>query len=251
MNEHIKYAIVPPLSSLKDFVDFFWMCENDHDEGKEIVVLPDGRIDIAFGYAANEPFNALLMGLGNEPLVSNLPPRSVTFAISFKLPGAEYIINSNAASYVNNVTVLEDGFWGISKKDLTDFGSFQNKVSEIMSNQLARNVDERKLHLFKLIYESNGAIPVKELSEKIFWSSLQINRYFHRQFGISLKSYCNILRFRASFPHLKNGKLYPEQNYTDQAHFIKEVKKFAGVAPKILSKNKNNRFIHFTTLPKA
>ncbi len=36
-----------------------------------------------------------------------------------------------------------------------------------------------------------------------------MNRYFNQEYGISLKTYCNILRFRASFRHIKEGKLYP------------------------------------------
>jgi AraC-like DNA-binding protein len=88
------------------------------------------------------------------------------------------------------------------------------------------------------------------MSEQVHWSSRQINRYFNQLFGLSLKAYCNILRFRASFQHIKEGKLFPEQNFTDQAHFIKEIKKFSGVLPKELSKNKDDRFIQFSTLTK-
>jgi AraC-like DNA-binding protein len=89
---------------------------------------------------------------------------------------------------------------------------------------------------------------VTELSEKVSWSSRQINRYFNQQFGLSLKAYCGILRFRASFPNIKEGKLFPEQNFSDQSHFIKEVRKLAGVSPKELMKNKNDRFIQFSAL---
>jgi AraC-like DNA-binding protein len=86
-------------------------------------------------------------------------------------------------------------------------------------------------------------LSVKELSEKVFWSSRQINRYFQQTFGISLKAYCNIFRFKSSLNHIKKGKLFPELNYADQNHFIREVKKMSGVTPKELSKNQNDRFI--------
>ncbi len=76
----------------------------------------------------------------------------------------------------------------------------------------------------------------------------QINRYFNQQFGISLKTYCNILRFGASFKHISEGKLFPEQNLADQNHFIKEIKKFAGVTPKVLSKNKDDRFVNISAI---
>ena len=91
---------------------------------------------------------------------------------------------------------------------------------------------------------------VKELSEKVYWSSRQINRYFNQQFGISLKAYCNILRFGSSFKHISEGKLFPEQNFTDQNHFIKEIKRYAGVTPKELSKNKDGRFINIAAIKK-
>jgi AraC-like DNA-binding protein len=91
---------------------------------------------------------------------------------------------------------------------------------------------------------------VKELSENVYWSSRQINRYFNDKFGISLKKFCTILRFKASFQHIKEGKLFPEQNFADQAHFIREVKKLTGFTPKELCKNQNDRFVQFSTLTK-
>jgi AraC-like DNA-binding protein len=89
---------------------------------------------------------------------------------------------------------------------------------------------------------------VKELSGKVYWSSRQINRYFNQRFGVSLKTYCNILRFGASFKHISEGKLFPEQNFTDQNHFIKEIRKYAGVTPKELSKNENGQFVNITAI---
>lgn len=65
-------------------------------------------------------------------------------------------------------------------------------------------------------------MPIKELSEKVFWSSRQINPYSNQTFGISLKAYCFIYRFKSSLQYLKNGQLYPNLNFADQSHFIKE-----------------------------
>lgn len=247
---NLEYKLSKPAPPLHEFVDFIWMNNNNSDDAQEVVVLPDGRIDILFTVSTVEPFRMMLMGICTEAETSDILPSSKTFGISFNLLGAEYILDTTISSFTENVSQLPNDFWGIAEDDLNDFDLFCEKVTGKMLGLLKTNVDERKRKLFQLIYSSNGAMPVKELSEKVFWGSRQINRYFNNQFGISLKAYCNILRFRASFPHLKEGKLYPEQDYTDQAHFIKEVKKFSGVVPKELSKNKDNRFIHFTTLPK-
>src|SRR6202007_845175 len=108
--------------------------------------------------------------------------------------------------------------------DLQDFDLFCKKASQKIQSLLPEETDNRKRKLFDLIYSSKGSLTVKELSENVYWSSRQINRYFNQQYGISLKEYCSILRFGTSFKHISEGKLFPEQNFTDQNHFIKEIK---------------------------
>ncbi|OKS89643.1 helix-turn-helix domain-containing protein [Mucilaginibacter polytrichastri] len=239
----IEYKIAKPSTELSDFVESFWMIENTSAIPHEAVGLPDGRFDIIFSYSQNEPFDAMLMGLGTEAVQQSIPPKIVMFAISFKLLAIEYLLAMKAASRPNNAYALPTEFWGIKKSDLNDFEGFCEKVSEKMLLQKKANIDSRKQKLFDLIYSSRGSLSVKELSEKVFWNSRQINRYFNEQFGISLKTYCNILRFKTSLHHIKEGKLFPELNFADQNHFIREVKRMAGVTPKELSKNKNDRFI--------
>lgn len=116
-----------------------------------------------------------------------------------------------------------------------------------MTSMIKVDIDNRKKTLFDLIYASDGSMSVKELSTKVFWSSRQINRYFNQQFGIALKAYCTILRFRAALQQIKEGKFFPEGHFADQTHFIKEIKKFSGALPKDLYKNQNDRFILFSS----
>lgn len=250
MNDELIYKNCRPDTSIADFVESFWMLDNQAEINKEIVVLPDGRIDLFFSYSNLEPFHITLMGLETEPTPIQFPAKTKTFAISFKLLAAEYILQTPIAALINEAKILPTNFWGFKQNDLNDFDDFCKKATSKMINLLPLKIDDRKRQLFNLIYNSQGAMKVKELSEKVFWTSRQINRYFNQQFGVSLKTYCNILRFRASFQQLKEGKLFPEMNFADQAHFIKQVKKLAGVIPKELSKNKNDRFIQFSTLTK-
>ncbi|TKC58477.1 helix-turn-helix transcriptional regulator [Pedobacter hiemivivus] len=248
--DDIEYKIIKPDSSLSDFVESFWMIVNHSEESKEIVVLPNATIDISLSRSLSEPFHIMLMGLENEAGQTSLNPKMVIFAISFKLLAIEYLLKTSIADLVNEGRPLLPDFWGFSQDDLNDFDSFHFKASNKIKELIKGKIDERKRKLFELIYSSNGALTVKELSEKVYWSSRQINRYFNQQFGISLKLYCNLLRFSASFNQLNDGRLFPEQNYTDQAHFIREIKKFSGVAPGELSKNKNDRFIQLAALKK-
>jgi len=248
MLTNLHFKVTKPDIPLSDFVESFWMLHNPSDSEKEIVVLPDGRVDLIFSQSDTEPFRIILSGIETYPDKAILPAKSMMFAVSFKLPAIEYILKSNISSLLNYAAFLPVDFWNINATDLNDFHLFCKKISEKIRSLVPVDIDKRKIKLFDLIYSSKGSLTVKEFSEKVFWNSRQINRYFNQQFGLSLKAYCNILRFRASLDHLAQGKLYPELKFADQSHFIKEIKKFSGVVPKELVKNKNDRFIQFSVL---
>lgn len=246
----IEFKTAQAVPELSDFVESFWMVKNTADSAHEVVGLPDGRFDIIFSYSPVEPFHVMLMGLGTEPGQHAIPAGIVMFAVSFKLLAIEYLLDIKAGSLLNEAHVLPKDFWGIKKDDLSDFEKCCEKVSAKMLSQIKPDIDGRKRKLFELIYASGGSMPVSELSDMVYWSSRQINRYFREHFGLSLKAYCSILRFRTSLQHIKAGKLFPELNFADQTHFIKEIKKFSGVVPKELFKNRNDRFILLSALPK-
>jgi len=247
----IDYQIIKPETALSDYVESFWMISSRSEASKEIVVLPNATIDLSLSCTSTAPFQIMLMGLENEASQTVLSPKMVIFAISFKLLAIEYLLQTSIADLLNQARPLPIDFWGFGPEDLTDFNSFHTKAVNKIKALIKEKIDDRKRKLFELIYASNGSLTVKELSEQVYWSSRQINRYFSQQFGIPLKLYCNLLRFSASFEQLNAGKLFPQQNYTDQAHFIREVKKFSGVAPGELSKNKNDRFIQLSALKKS
>ena len=248
MDNDLDFKLIKPDKSLSDFAESFWLLHNQSDSAKEIVIVPDGRVDLIFSQSATEPFHITLSGLETQPEQARLKAKTVMFAVSFKLLATEYIFHNTISNLLNNAEHLPADFWNFNSNDLQDFDLFCNKASQKILSLLPKETDNRKRKLFDLVYSSKGSLTVKELSEKVYWNSRQINRYFNQQYGISLKAYCNILRFRASLEHIAQGKLFPELNFTDQSHFIKEIKKFSGVVPKELLKNKNDRFIQFSTL---
>ena len=242
----LDFKLIRPDALLSDFVDSFWMLANQSDHEKDIVVLPDGRIDITFSYYATKSFHGRLVGLATQAAQTAFPPKTAIFAISLNPLAVDYLLQTSVSDLVNKARPLPDDFWDIQTEDLVTFEHFCATITLKINERLNDEVDERKRKLFSLIDSSNGSLPVNAISEQVSWSSRQINRYFNRQFGLSLKAYCTILRFRASFQHIREGHLFPEQNYVDQAHFIRDVKKFSGVVPKILYRNPNDRFIQFS-----
>jgi len=249
MIRDLKYKSIKPNKNLSDFVDSFWCMENKSNQNLETIGLPDGRIDLSLIKTAETPFQIRLLGLGTQQYEKGkIPANSLTFVISFKLPAIEYVFHESITAILNSGKLLEDNFWGFSENDLDNFELFCEKASVKINSLLIKEIDNRKQKLFGLIYKTNGDMTVKELSEQSNWSSRQINRYFNQYFGLSLKEYCSILRFRASLEHIAKGKLFPEENFSDQTHFIKEIKKISGSLPKELFQNKNDRFILLSAL---
>ena len=240
---------VPPDPAISDFVDSFWSLTNTDEVDKEIVLVPDGRIDLFLSYTPREGFQTTLLGISTLPEKTTLVAGTEIFAISFRLPAVEYILQQSVAPLINHGQQLPPGYWDFNLQDLHDFDTFYDKAARAILKRIPLNPDHRKLTLFRELYTANGSHSVSTLSEKASWSSRQVNRYFQGRFGLSLKAYCGILRFRAAFNDIKQGKLFPDGSFADQAHFIRETKKLAGVIPKVLHRNENDRFIQFSTLP--
>jgi AraC-like DNA-binding protein len=247
-NDEIQYKKNLPDKAIADFVECFWMVENTTGIEKEVVVMPDANFDLVFSKDGNEPFQIYLLGLGTLYDKRKIDIDTKMFFISFKLIATEYLFHQSIAHLLNEFQLLPDDFWGFEESDINDFDAFCIKASQIIKQFIPNTIDPRKQKLFELIYASNGEMTIKEFSEKTFWTSRQINRYFTRYFGISLKVYCGFLRFRVSFEQIKKGKLFPELNFSDQAHFSREVKKLSGVNPRELHQNKNDRFIQVSAI---
>jgi len=246
MKLNIKSSL--PDYSISHFVHSFWMLENNTGKDIPSTVLPNGMVDLALMKMKAGNWEMFLRGIDTEPSQVVIEKDTKIFTIGLKLLAVEYLLGDSIKDVLNEGRNFTNDSLQFEETDLDSFENFCNKATQKIKTIFPKNIDSRKKKLFELIYSSNGSMPVKELAEQAFWSSRQINRYFNEQFGISPKAYCNILRLGASFKHISEGKLFPEQNFTDQNHFIKEIKKFAGVTPKELSKNKDDRFIDITAI---
>ncbi|KAF2333259.1 helix-turn-helix domain-containing protein [Flavobacterium daemonense] len=239
-----------PDDSISHFVHSFWMVENETGNDVLGTILPNGMVDMTIMKVNSETWEMSIRGLDTVPSQVTIDKDVKIFSVGFKLWAVEYLFGDSIKDVLNGGKTIPNDFWNFEKIDIETLDNFQNKVTQKINAFSTKPIDDRKKKLFELIYSSHGTISVKELSEKVFWSSRQINRYFNQQFGISLKEYCKILRFGSSFKDLSEGKLFPELNFTDQNHFIKEIKKYSGVTPKELSKNTDERFMDIAAIKK-
>lgn len=244
----MRYREIEPNGFLNNFVKCFWYYETTDTEIQH-TILPDGYFDLIAEFENEKLTTVKLTGIWTKPKDIQIPNNTKFFAIRFKLIAIEYIFQKEIKSILDSIVNLPFSFWSIDKYKSNEFEKF---VSEITSNldtsiKHLKQIDSRKLKLFDSVYEQKTKT-VAEISSTVFWSSRQINRYFQTQFGITLKEFLNIVRCNATYEEISNGNLNPNSDYFDQAHFIKEIRKYTGATPKVLNQNKNDRFLQLSKM---
>ncbi|MEN2412937.1 AraC family transcriptional regulator [Flavobacterium mesophilum] len=242
----MNYKEIKPDGFLANFVQCFWYYETTDAETHH-TILPDGYFDL-IGEFENDVLTTLeLTGIWTQPKDIVIPKNVKFFAIRFKLLAVEYLFKKELKSILDTSINLPFDFWNFDRYKSDEFERFASEISAKLEASLKHlnQIDNRKLKLFEIVYQQKVKT-VSELSNHIFWNSRQINRYFSSQFGIPLKEFLKIVRCNASYDEISNGNISPQTDFFDQAHFIKEIKKYTGVTPKELSKNKNDRFLQLS-----
>lgn len=109
-------------------------------------------------------------------------------------------------------------------------------VEQFLLSQL-RDIQNDKLIIeaIKLIYESKGTIKIKELAGKLFISQSPLEKRFRKLVGSTPKKFASIVRFNTALNNLNNAKsltdICYEYNFFDQAHFIKDFKRYTSDTP--------------------
>jgi AraC-like DNA-binding protein len=246
----MTYTEFPPDTLLNDFVKSYWWFDNTTGQPLEFAILPDGCFDLIVLFKDYQQEQVSLTGLWTEKIDVSIPPGTQLFGVRFKLLAADYILQQSIASFCNSEQPKPSDFWQLDKASFTDRESVVEKLNKMMLSIIGsqKDIDSRKQHLFRLLYQTHGEETVEYYSQQVFWTSRQINRYFKGRFGVALKSYCKILKCFTSLKHIRKGQLYPEQKYYDQSHFIKDLKKHTGNNPTELLENKNARFLQLATM---
>lgn len=243
----MEYREIKTDGFLNHFVQCFWEYKNDQTD-YEHTILPDGYFDLIVEYENRVLSRIKLTGIWTKTFQVNIPKSTKIFAVRFKLLAVEHLLSEEIKSILDTVKDLDLNFWEIDTLHCDEFEKFvsflTNKIKESIPE--LKETDRRKINLFQLIYKKEK-LSVKELSEQSFWSSRQINRYFTHYFGVSLKTYLNIVRCNASYKDIVDGQLFPDEIFFDQSHFIREIKKHTGVTPTELLQNKKDRFIQLKT----
>jgi AraC-like DNA-binding protein len=101
-----------------------------------------------------------------------------------------------------------------------------------------RIIDKIVISTIETIFNTNGQFSVNEFSKSNNINRRQLARKFSSAIGLSPKQLAKTIRIQATLKVLLNDQITSltdlayENEYFDQAHFIKEFKEFTGLTPK-------------------
>jgi AraC-like DNA-binding protein len=242
--DKIKLRQISPSEGLEDFIESYFIYQNTTNQVKKLTIFPDGFFKIIIEFQESKIIRYFLTGLWTKEGEIISPPHSSIYGIKFKILAPEYIFQKEIASIILTLQNLQLNFWNIQDIKLGNFQEFVEKIEiKLLTNLNRKKIESKKLQLSRLLYLMNGNISAEEVSNQVNWSNRQINRYLNKYLGVSLKTYLNIQKCHSSYSHISKGEFYPSNNYFDQSHFIREIKKHTGNTPKEIYKNQNDRFI--------
>lgn len=251
MNNKSLYREIKPIRKLENVVHSFWMHQNISENPEPNTIIPDSYFKIVIVVQDKKVEKYFMTGLWTNEKTFVTPPNAINYGCRLKILAPEYLLQESVADLLQGFKQLDLDFLNLRFFDLTSFEQIVHQWQlELLKILSPKEIAPNKLRLSQILDEAKGSITAKQVSEQIFWTNRQINRYLNQYLGISLKRYINIQKVYQSYIQIREGQFYPEKEYFDQAHFIKEVKKHTGETPKKLYEKQNDRFLQLKNIPR-
>jgi AraC-like DNA-binding protein len=240
-----------PSERLKPYIKYFVVSENEFEN--QYKVFPSSGLVMGFQYQGqlvtvkNNSENKLtfagITGISDSYKIFKNTANTGTILVYFTEIGFTNFASHPANELFNLSISLENIF------DKTSVNEVEEKLTFAITDKQRIKIIEQFLVLqlkdiqtdnliveaVKLIYQSNGTIRIKELNEKLFISQSPLEKRFRKIVGTTPKKFASIVRFNSILDNLTKTKslteICYENNFFDQAHFIKYFKQFTGDTP--------------------
>ncbi len=247
----MKFDKYLPADSLKPYIKYFVVSENELEN--EYKVFPSSGLVIGIQYrgqlssirdnALNKLAPAGITGISDSFKVFKSSAGIGTILVYFTATGFAHFASHPVNELFNLSLSLEDIFERNRLNEVQEKLALAIKDKQrikileqfLLSQLKAIQTDKLILEAVRLIYESGGNIRIRELNEKLFISQSPLEKRFRKVVGTSPKKFASIIRFNTVLNNLNEVKslmeICYENNFFDQAHFIKDFKQFTGDTP--------------------
>ncbi|MFB7816934.1 DUF6597 domain-containing transcriptional factor [Paenibacillus chitinolyticus] len=246
-----------PSPALKPYVCCYWQSEPRGIVGAQLLlrpdavdrVLPDGCTDIIFTENLKTgEMDVRYCGTFQQAFTlsyeEGAPMRS--FGIRF-MPGGAYPFLRTALSEFHDQAVAARQIGSVIGRETEErvrearsFGERIGAVEACLMRQLSdkgTDGDNRMKNVLYRVFISGGGETVSELARSETVSTRQLHRSFNQWVGLSPKKFAEVVRFQRLLRDIQAGSVTDwaaaaaERGFFDQAHMIREFKRFYGASP--------------------
>ncbi|MBE7170267.1 MAG: helix-turn-helix transcriptional regulator [Williamsia sp.] len=248
----MRFELFHPCAALTPYIASFVIAESEAT--LPYAVLPDtslvmgfqykGRLAAVSGTGAQQPLSTIgITGLHMECRhFQNLLPTG-TVLVRFKPGGAAAFFRQPVNELFGQSLSLDlftpPAAIRFVEEQLGEAHSDAARIkvieSFLMSCKMSRPQDALVLEAVRLIERSAGVIPIAQVAKSLYTSASPLEKRFRSCIGTSPKKYAQIVRFQsiltAGNPRQGAAARAYEAGYFDQAHFIKDFRRFSGQTP--------------------
>jgi AraC-like DNA-binding protein len=251
---------------LKPLVSCYWTLEvPKQSEPQKQRIVPDGCIEMAFilgddikRYTSKNEFilqpRAMVLGQTIEPFYIEPTGFVKTFAIRFYPYGFANFVTEPIHNLINKETPINQLFGtenaGCLEQKIIKAKNTEQRIKIIEKFLLERFNDEKTINKIvkntvDSLLSTNGNVSIKSILKDNLSKRRQLERNFKKQIGMSPKQLGKVIRLQTALKMLLDQKsenltdIAYKSEYFDQAHFIKDFKKFTGINPKEFLTNEN------------
>jgi AraC-like DNA-binding protein len=254
----MNFQIFEPHQDLAALVKCYWTLESPKEKTpRKNTIVPDGCMKMIFHYGdlykhytgnGEGVFlpKCFLIGQLTRPYEVEPTGETGTFFVCFH-PNGFFPFATFPIKEMENTAVPLEKLFGHDGHEIGQKILNANTTSERISlienflfNRLtdAETIDHIVKSTIETILTANGQLSVNELSKQNNINRRQLVRKFSSAIGLSPKQLSKTIRLQATLKTLLTQKvtsltdLAYENEYFDQAHFIKDFKEFTGLTPK-------------------
>lgn len=262
----MNYQTFQPHSDLESLISCYWTLDVPSTEDtRRQRIIPDGTIEMAFilgddikRYTSGDNFiiqpRSMILGQIVDPFYIEPTGYVSTFAIRFYPYGFANFVTTPIKNLANKETPIDRVFEEEAAKQLeqginqaTDTKQRIEIIESFLLKKLSRQVtvDNIVRTTIDALLKTKGSTSISDILKKDLSKRRQLERMFVKQIGVSPKQLGKLIRLQSALKMLLNDEgesltnIAYENDYYDQAHFIKDFKAFTGVAPKEFLGNEN------------
>ena len=265
----MRYEQTAPGPATQGFVDCYWYLETGLPAEDAVQrVVPDGRPELILNLG--EPFESashgwwlqqptfFFAGQISSPMLLRPCGRAKMIGARFRPEGASRVFRSPMHEFAGVMIPLEalhrelQGVHGMGS--VASQWRFVDRALNLAARRAASHATQSSDAAVRFALDTaigtNGLISVTGLAKRVNLSNRQLERQFLDTVGMTPKRFCRIRRFQ----HVLQAMEEPGANwadaavecgYYDQAHLIRDLRRFSGLTPACLLGADTDLAAHF------